>query len=180
MFKPLGELLAALFNCSLGRDRLISEGLVELHVRMVGVAEHADRVPTEVRDVLHLEVLIDLPESRVVVLQESLVDHLLLVSLAESLRDLISVAHLEAHRFLQGHHKVEVISLLTACKVLADWISFVVEREAPRDLFFLAREPHCGIELHADWDVPSKWLPVELKVHLVVCLKLVLRGVLVE
>lgn len=46
------------------------------------VAEHSNRIPFEVCNMLDLEVLIDLPECGVVVFEEPLVDHFLLVFLA--------------------------------------------------------------------------------------------------
>ena len=105
---------------------------------MVGVAEDSDGVALEVGDVFDLEVLVDFPKGRVVVFEETFVDHFLLIFLAQIAKDLVGVAHAEEERLLEGVHKVEVIGLVPACEVLSHWVVAVVEDQTPRNLLLLS------------------------------------------
>ena len=66
--KPLLELSACFFNGTFRAYGFICQSFVQLDECMMGVAENSDRIALEVGDVLHLEVLINLPEGSVVVL----------------------------------------------------------------------------------------------------------------
>lgn len=79
---PFLELRTGLLDRTFLGDGLIGKRLVQLDKSVVCVAEHSNRIPFEVCNVLDLEVLIDLPECGVIVFKEPFVNHLLLVFLA--------------------------------------------------------------------------------------------------
>lgn len=148
---------------------------------MVGQSQvtYANSIPYVLEQVL----VILLPERLVVVLEEAVLDHLLLVALDQELHDLVGVVHPQALGLLQRVHEVEVerlhCALLHEVLVLAR-VVFIVEGQAPGCFVLLPLQPDGRVELNANWQAPLQVTPVELEPHRLEVIQVVRWSVGVE
>lgn len=161
--------------------RKFGQLFIQLDKGVVRVGHDADRKSLEITDVFEEELARVLPEGLVIVSEESVLNHLLLVALHQKLHDFVGVAHPQCLRLFESVHEVEVERLVRISNQrVRRRVVLVVERQAPGCLFRLAGQAHSCVKLSPNRQVPLQRPLVELKPHFFVVINLVLGRELVE
>lgn len=139
---PLLEFFCLLTDSfALISDWLILQLLVELDIGMMRIGEDSYGVPTKVSDVLHHDRVVNLPEVFVIILEETVLDHLGFVFLGEIIwvHDLAAVSISKCDGLFQTVHEIapELLSNGSKVGVLLCRVILVMEDQAPRDLLLL-------------------------------------------
>ena len=80
-----------------------------------------------------------LPEGVIVILEESLLDHLSLISVIQELLYLVGIAHTQSLRLFKRIHEIKLESFASIDNHrVRHWIVFIVEGEAPWSLLTLS------------------------------------------
>lgn len=146
------------------------------------IGEDSDRVSLEISDGSEQVLLVDLPESLVVVLEEAFAKHLGRIGLSQVGQDLSCVAHPHHLGFFERVHERVLVGLERLLKRVGvlDLTVFVVELDTPRNALFLLSKAEQCVELNADGHVPPELLTIEREPHLVIAIHFVLWGVCIE